>query len=87
MSARASTVSTRSIRNSRDETIQIDFIVTVVDGEHLYGTGVVGAIEGKMGQPFFAKVVWDDGQGYDWLEVDELTNVNVAVREKGLTDG
>jgi hypothetical protein len=37
-----------------------------------------------MTEPWFAKVVWDDGQGYDWLEVDELTNVNVGIRERTL---
>ena len=87
MAARASSVVTQALSNSRGETIEVGFIVTVVDGEHLYGTGHVERIEGKLSQPWFAKVRWDDGQGYDWLEVDELTNVNVSVRETTLANG
>lgn len=85
MSARASTVATRAIRNGRGETIEVGYVVTVMDGEHIYGTGTVDAIAGRMAEPWFAKVRWDDGQGYDWLEVDELTNVNVAARERSLS--
>jgi hypothetical protein len=86
MSARASTVTTRAVRNGRNETIEVGFVVTVIDGEHIYGTGHVERLEGRMGvEPWFAKVRWDDGQGYDWLEADELTNVNVAVRERTLS--
>jgi hypothetical protein len=86
MSARASTVTTRAVRNGRNETIEVGFVVTVIDGEHIYGTGHVERLEGRMSEaPWFAKVRWDDGQGYDWLEVDELTNVNVAVRERTLS--
>jgi hypothetical protein len=84
MGARASSVSTRVVRNGRGETIEVGFVVTVIDGEHIYGTGHVERIEGQMAAPWFAKVVWDDGQGYDWLEVDELTNVNVGIRERTL---
>lgn len=88
MSARAATVTTTAIRNGRGETIQVDYIVTVLDGEHIYGTGVVERLEGRAGTPsWFAKVRWDDGQGYDWLEIDELTNVNVSVRERTLETG
>jgi hypothetical protein len=84
VSARAAAVSTRAIRNGRGETIEVGFVVTVIDGEHIYGTGHVEHIAGKLREPWFAKVVWDDGQGYDWLEIDELTNVNVAQRERTL---
>jgi hypothetical protein len=84
VSARAAAVSTRAIRNGRGETIEVGFVVTVIDGEHIYGTGHVEQIAGVMTEPWFAKVVWDDGQGYDWLEVDELTNVNVGIRERTL---
>jgi hypothetical protein len=86
MSARAAAVTTRAIRNGRNETIEVGFVVTVIDGEHIYGTGHIEQIAGKLREPWFAKVVWDDGQGFDWLEVDELTNVNVAVRERTLHD-
>jgi hypothetical protein len=31
-----------------------------------------------------ARVVLGDGSGVEWFNVDELTNVNVAMREKAL---
>jgi hypothetical protein len=84
VSARAATI--QSVVNTRGETIEVGFIVTVIEEEHHYGTGTVETIQGALGRPHFAKVSWEDSE-IDWsyLHVDELTNVNVAARDRGLS--
>src|SRR5688500_16682422 len=75
MSARASN-SIHSVVNARGEKIEVGFIVTVIEEEHVYGTGEIKAIRGEPGRPHFARVLWEDPApgGYEWsyLHVDEL---------------
>jgi hypothetical protein len=72
-----------AIRNIREERIEVGFIVTVVDREHEWGTGHVEHLE-RFEKVVMARVVLGDGSGVEWFNVDELTNVNVAMREKAL---
>ena len=73
----------QSVRNVRDETIERDHIVTVLEREHEFGTGNVEEIVSGAGR-HWALVRWDNGSGVDYCNVNELTNVNVAVRERTL---
>lgn len=86
MSARAAT-SIHSVTNSRGETIEVGYIVTVLEEEHFYGTGQVTEIKGALGRPHFARVLWESPESvYEWsfLHVDELTNINLAARDRSL---
>jgi hypothetical protein len=78
------TSSVRSIRNAHDETIEVDYIVTAWGEEHLWGTGTVLEIKGELGGPHFARVLKDDGAGEEWVNVDELSNINLNVRDRTL---
>ena len=71
------------VHNANGEKIEVGYIVTVLDKEHEYGTGHVKEILRVAGH-CRARVVYDDGSGEDWFSVHELTNVNVAARERSL---
>lgn len=75
-----------SVVNSRGETIEVGFIVTVVDEQDFYGTGEVKEIHGALGRPHFARVAWESGYDWSYLHVDELTNINVAALDRGLNE-
>lgn len=79
-------VDIRSIVNKRGETIEVGFIVTVVEQEWRYGTGEVMAIRGRLGGPHFALVLWEDPRPGEartgWFGCDELTNINLAARDR-----
>jgi hypothetical protein len=77
----------QAVTNTRGETIEAGFIVTVVEAEHHYGTGEVKGFAGKAGGVHFAAVEWDSGRGTDWLLVDELTNINLNRRDRTLQGG
>jgi hypothetical protein len=84
MSARAAT-SSHSVTNTRGETIEVGFVVTVLEEEHVYGTGEVTEIRGALGRPHFAKVSWEDSEvEWSFLHVDELTNINLAARDRAI---
>lgn len=77
-----------SVVNTRGEKIEVGYIVTVLEEEHVYGTGEVTEIQGGVGRPHFARVVWENPApgGYEWsyLHVDELTNINLNRRDRTL---
>ena len=54
-----SKVTIRCVNNSRGEKIEVGFVVTVMDMEHVYGTGEVIRLRGTAGQPWFALVRWE----------------------------
>jgi hypothetical protein len=77
----------KSVQNSRNEKIEVGFIVTVIEEEHVYGTGEVRKIVGRLGGIHFAAVEWEDGRDREWLLVDELTNINLNQRDRTLYGG
>ncbi len=87
MSARAVGGVIKAVQNCRDETIEVGFIVTVIEEEHVYGTGQVRRIIGEAGGIHFAAVEWEDGRDREWLLVDELTNINLNQRDRTLYGG
>jgi hypothetical protein len=87
MSARAVEGIIKSVQNRRNETIEVGFIITVIEQEHVYGTGQVRKIVGEAGGIHFAAVEWEDGRDREWLLVDELTNINLNQRDHTLYGG
>jgi hypothetical protein len=87
MSAKVTKGIIRSVQNTRDECIEIGYVVTVHGEEHVYGTGEVLQIVGKVGAPHFARVLWEQSGVWDWLKVDELTNINLNQRDRTLYGG
>jgi hypothetical protein len=87
MSARAVEGIIKSVQNRRNETIEVGFIITVIEQEHVYGTGQVRKIVGEAGGIHFAAVEWEDGRDREWLTVDELTNINLNQRDRTLYGG
>jgi hypothetical protein len=77
----------KAVRNSRQETIEVGYIVTVLEEEHVYGTGEILQIVGQVGGIHFARVLWEQGGHCDWLNVDELTNVNLNQRDRTIYGG
>jgi hypothetical protein len=73
-----------SVVNARGETISLDFVVTIFGEEHVWGSGVVQEIRGEVSGPHFARVLKDDGAGEEWINVDELSNINLRVRDQTL---
>jgi NADH dehydrogenase FAD-containing subunit len=87
MSARVVNGNIYSVTNCRGETIEVGYIVTVIEEEHIYGTGEVKEIRSDVGRPHFAMVAWEDGDTlWSYLHVDELTNINLAARDSTLND-
>jgi hypothetical protein len=87
MSARAVNGIIKAVQNRRNETIEVGFIITVIEQEHVYGTGQVRKIVGEAGGIHFAAVEWEDGRDREWLLVDELTNINLNQRDRTLYGG
>jgi hypothetical protein len=87
MSARAVNGIIKAVQNRRNETIEVGFIITVIEQEHVYGTGQVRKIVGEAGGIHFAAVEWEDGRDREWLLVDELTNINLNQRDHTLYGG
>jgi hypothetical protein len=87
MSARAVNGIIKAVQNRRNETIEVGFIITVIEEEHVYGTGQVRKIVGEAGGIHFAAVEWEDGRDREWLLVDELTNINLNQRDHTLYGG
>ncbi len=82
----------QAVENVRSEKIEVGYVVTVLEEEHVYGTGEVLQIVGRAGEAgkgriHFARVLWENASGWEWLNVDELTNINLSARDRTLYGG